>query len=116
MSRESERNRQLVLATTAVVWASIVPAAFAQDGDLASASADKFYAFGGGAALAPSKNSQLQGEHATFLGGIAGGGYRISHNVAVELNYLLSFRTPDTPKTAEPPAGLSSLALLIRAC
>ncbi len=105
VSQGSERKRQLVLGTAAVLWASIVPAAFAQDGALASASANKFYAFVGGAALAPSKNSQLHGEHATFVGGIAGAGYRISQNLAVELNYLLSIRTPDTPKTAEPPAG-----------
>jgi opacity protein-like surface antigen len=108
MSKESRWKRNAVLATAAALWASGVPAVFAQGGDFATASPHKIYAFVGFATLAPEKNRQLWGEHGTIGNWIAGGGYRISPNLAAEVNYLISLRTPDTPKTAEPPAGTFS--------
>ena len=64
-----------------------------------------FYAFGGFAALAAEKNSQLQGERGSPANLIAGGGYRLTPDLAVELNFLAAGRKLDTPPTAEPPAG-----------
>ena len=70
-----------------------------------SANADKFYAFGGFARLFPDIDGRLQGENPSILNLIAGGGYRDSPNLAIEINFLFSFRTFDTPPTAQPPAG-----------
>jgi outer membrane protein W len=61
-----------------------------------------FYAFGGFAALAAEKNSQLQGERGSPANLIAGGGYRLTPDLAVELNFLAAGRKLDTPPTAEP--------------
>ena len=74
----------------------------------ASGNGGKFYAFGGFAALAADKNSQLQGERGSPVNLIAGGGYRLTPNLAAELNVLLAFRALDTPPTAQPPAGTFS--------
>jgi len=70
-----------------------------------TAASSGLYAFAGFAALAGDKNSQLQGERGSPVNLIAGGGYRLSPNLAAELNVLLAFRVLDTPTTAEPPAG-----------
>ena len=71
----------------------------------AAAGSGNFYAFAGFAALYADKNSQLTGERGSPVNLIAGGGYRLTPNLAAELNLLLAFRVLDTPTTAEPPAG-----------
>ena len=63
----------------------------------------RFYAFGGFAAFAPQNNGQLQGERNKF-GLIAGGGYRITPGLALELNYLFDHRRLDTPASSQQPA------------
>jgi len=67
-----------------------------------AASSTGFYAFGGFAALAAEKNSQLQGERGSPANLIAGGGYRLTPDLAVELNFLAAGRKLDTPPTATP--------------
>lgn len=57
----------------------------------------KFYAFGGGAAFTPEKNSGLQNERGNLLNFMIGAGYRTSPNLAVELALLFDNRQLDTP-------------------
>jgi opacity protein-like surface antigen len=65
----------------------------------ASVRGGHFYAFGGGAALAADTNSQFQNEKGSPANLIAGGGYGVTPNLAVELNLLFSGRKLDTPAT-----------------
>ena len=80
-----------------------LPQARAQTDTAASSSG--FYAFGGFAKLFAEKNSQLTGERGSPVNLIAGGGYRLTPSLAVELNLLFALREADTPSTARPPAG-----------
>ena len=52
--------------------------------------------------MAAEKNSQLQGERGSAANLIAGGGYRLTPDLAVELNFLAAGRKLDTPPTATP--------------
>jgi len=70
-----------------------------------------FYAFGGFAALAAEKNSQLQGERGSPANLIAGGGYRLTPDLAVELNLLVAERKVDTPLTAQPSGTFATGSL-----
>ena len=63
----------------------------------ASVRGGRFYAFGGFAALAADTNSQFQNEKGSPANIIAGGGYGVTPNLAVELSLLFSGRKLDTP-------------------
>ena len=82
------------------VPAPAVPAA-APAKQTADTGPGRFYAFGGFAGFAPQKNGQMQGERDKFAL-IAGGGYRITPDLAFELNYLFDYRRLDTPASAQP--------------
>lgn len=83
--------------------ASGVPEVLAQTPDPArqTAGPGRYYAFAGGAAFAPQKNGGLddQGSYANFM---AGGGFQVSPNLAVELALVLSAHDVDTPGSAIP--------------
>ena len=81
-----------------------VPNVLAQTPDPQAAGPGRFYAFGGLAAFAPQKNSGLNDKGG--LGLMAGGGFRTSPQLAVELAFVLSAHELDTtPASATPPAG-----------
>lgn len=71
----------------------------------ASVRGGHFYAFGGGAALAADTNSQFQNEKGSPANLIAGGGYGVTPNLAVELNLLFSGRKLDTPAPVQGQLG-----------
>jgi opacity protein-like surface antigen len=71
----------------------------------ASVRGGHFYAFGGFAALAADTNSQFQNEKGSPVNLIAGGGYGVSPNLAVELNVLLAARKLDTPQAVQTQLG-----------
>lgn len=72
----------------------------------ASVRGGHFYAFGGFAALAADTNGQLQNEKGSPINLIAGGGYGVTPNLAVELNLLAAGRKLDTPAPVQPQLGL----------
>jgi outer membrane protein W len=71
----------------------------------ASVRAGHFYAFGGFAALAADTNGQFQNEKGSPVNLIAGGGYGVSSNLAVELALLFSGRKLDTPAPVQTQLG-----------
>jgi len=64
----------------------------------------RFYAFAGFAGLAHQQNNGLT-EKNSLANFMAGGGFRASPNLAVELAAVLSSHDLDTPASATPPAG-----------
>jgi outer membrane protein W len=72
----------------------------------ASVRGGHFYAFGGFAALAADTNSQLPNEKGSPANLIAGGGYGVTPNLAVELNLLVAGRKLDTPEPVQGQLGL----------
>jgi outer membrane protein W len=66
----------------------------------------RFYAFGGFAALAADTNGQLQNEKGSPVNLIAGGGYGVTPNIAVELNVLLAGQKLDTPAPVQQQLGI----------
>jgi opacity protein-like surface antigen len=100
------RSAARVAALTGIALAlgiSGVPNVLAQTANPQAAGPGSFYAFGGFAALAPQKNSGLNDKGG--LGLMAGGGFRTSPRLAVELAFVLSAHEVDTPASATPPAG-----------
>lgn len=73
---------------------------------LAAATEDpgRLYAFAGFAGLAHQQNNGLT-EKNSLANLMAGSGFRISPNLAVELAVVLSSHDLDTPPSATPPAG-----------
>lgn len=71
----------------------------------ASVRGGHFYAFGGFAALAADTNSQFQNEKGSPANVIAGGGYGVTPNLAVELSLLFSGRKLDTPAPVQAQLG-----------
>lgn len=71
----------------------------------ASVRGGHFYAFGGFAALAADTNGQFQNEKGSPANLIAGGGYGVTPNLAVELSLLFSGRKLDTPAPVQTQLG-----------
>ena len=69
------------------------------------ANARKFYAFGNLAAFNPDTNDQLNHQHSETANLIAGGGFRFSPLLSLELNYLAAEQRTDTPAAATPAPG-----------
>ena len=110
MKRNRYRAAALLAATLAVSWHAQAqiqaqPLPQRQPPRTASAAPGNFYAFAGFAALAAEENDQFTRERGSGVNLIAGGGYRLTPNFAVELNVLFAGRRLDTPASAEPPAG-----------
>ena len=91
-------------ATLLALGMSIAPHAAAQP--FGSPDVGRFYAFGGFALFAPDSNDQLQGERGA-AGLIAGGGFRMSPLLSLELGVLGAGYRLDTPASvsAQIPAG-----------
>jgi outer membrane protein W len=82
------------------------PQAQKQPDTPASVRGGHFYAFGGFAALAADTNDQFQNEKGSPANLIAGGGYGVTPNLAVELSLLFSGRKLDTPAPVQGQLGL----------
>src|SRR5260221_4343083 len=104
MNRRSGRKCRGAAATLLAFAMSIAQHAAAQP--FSSPDVGRFYAFGGFAWLAPDSNDQLQGERGA-AGLIAGGGFRMSPLLSLELGVLGAGYRLDTPASvsAQIPAG-----------
>jgi opacity protein-like surface antigen len=71
----------------------------------APAKAGPFYAFGGFALFDPDSNGQLSHQRGDAANLIAGGGFRFSRMLSLELDFFAAGQKLDTPPGATPPAG-----------
>ncbi|HMH17259.1 MAG TPA: outer membrane beta-barrel protein [Burkholderiales bacterium] len=103
MQTESKWERRAAAAAV-VLSLSIASQAVAQPVDFASPTFGRFYAFGGLGVLIPQGNPQLHGENAG-LSGLAGGGFRFSPLLSLEVGLLATGQSIDSPAAAAPAAG-----------